>query len=261
MDQSAPPVPAPGTPPPTPAQKRRVLVEALGTFAVITVAASLLYQVHALERYFSAIVAALFLYLPFWILGRDRLDHYGFTTHPLRLNLFLVAALTAAVLPLFTVGFVGWERVACLVRALRPLAPAACPAISVGARGWLAQVSAHWALRLPPDFARLSLATFVVVALPEEFFFRGYLQGRLAEIWPARRTLLGAPVGLALVVASALFALCHLAVQWQPTTLAVFFPGLVFGWMRARTGSVLAGSLFHAVCNLYIETLQRSMFG
>ena len=71
----------------------------------------------------------------------------------------------------------------------------------------------------------------------------------------------GAPVGRALVAQSALFALCHLAVQGNPATLAVFFPGLVFGWLRARTDSIFAGTLFHALCNLYIEVLHRSFFG
>jgi hypothetical protein len=31
--------------------------------------------------------------------------------------------------------------------------------------------------------------------------------------------------------------------------------------MRARTGSVMAGTLFHAACNLYIECLHRTFFG
>ena len=43
--------------------------------------------------------------------------------------------------------------------------------------------------------------------------------------------------------------------------LTRFFPGLVFGWMRARSGSILPGVLFHALCNLYIETLGRSFAG
>ena len=34
-------------------------------------------------------------------------------------------------------------------------------------------------LRLPKRFPRLALAQLVVVALPEEYFFRGYVQTRL----------------------------------------------------------------------------------
>jgi len=99
-----------------------------------------------------------------------------------------------------------------------------------------------------------------VVALPEEVFFRGYLLGRLEAVWPSRRSLFGAPVGAALVVSAVLFALGHFLVDFNPQRLAVFFPALVFGWMRARTGSVAAGALFHAACNLLSEVLHASGF-
>ena len=68
-------------------------------------------------------------------------------------------------------------------------------------------------------------------------------------------------MGRALVVSAALFAVGHVLVDGNPIRLAVFFPGLVFGWMRARTGSILPGLLFHAMCNLCSEVLHRSFFG
>ena len=67
------------------------------------------------------------------------------------------------------------------------------------------------------------------------------------------------PLG-ALVVSSALFALGHLAVVPNPQRLAVFFPALVFGWMRGRTGSILAGATFHALCNIFADVLHTSFF-
>jgi membrane protease YdiL (CAAX protease family) len=39
--------------------------------------------------------------------------------------------------------------------------------------------------------------------------------------------------------------------------LAVFFPALLFGWLRARTGGIGASVLFHASCNLYALLLGR----
>ena len=38
---------------------------------------------------------------------------------------------------------------------------------------------------------------------------------------------------------------------------AVFFPALVFGWLRARTGGIGASMLFHALCNVYSQALGR----
>jgi membrane protease YdiL (CAAX protease family) len=115
-------------------------------------------------------------------------------------------------------------------------------------------------LQLPPDFLLLALSQILVVAVPEELFFRGYLMGRLEERWPSRRRFLGANVGRPLVVSSLLFALGHLLVDFDLQRLSVFVPALVFGWMRARTGSIAAGALFHALCNLFSEVLHDSFF-
>jgi len=232
----------------------RVLVEVLLTYALCSGLAALAYRVRALDEWFNVVVAALFLYAPAWVLRRRDLADYGLTARPLGANLALAAVVAAVVLPPFFAGFYLWAHAACVVPALRELSPTRC-----GPGGPWPTV-----LRLPPGILSLDprrnllLAELLVVALPEEFFFRGYVQGRLSEVFSAGRRLLGANVGVAVVLASALFALSHVIVQGRPTTLAVFFPGLVFGWMRARSGSILPGTLFHALCNVYIDTLARS---
>jgi membrane protease YdiL (CAAX protease family) len=96
-----------------------------------------------------------------------------------------------------------------------------------------------------------------VIALPEEAFYRGYLQSRLDEAWPPRWNVLGARVGPSLLATAAIFALGHLATVHLPARLAVFFPALVFGWLRARTGGIGAGVCFHAACNIYSQILGR----
>jgi len=113
---------------------------------------------------------------------------------------------------------------------------------------------------LPRDFAQMALAQFLVVALPEEYFFRGYVQSRLEAVWPSQRRLFGQPVGFSLIAASILFALGHVLVDFNALRLAVFFPALVFGWMRQATGSILASVLFHACSNLLSELLHHFFF-
>lgn len=98
----------------------------------------------------------------------------------------------------------------------------------------------------------------LVIALPEECFYRGYLQSSLDEAWRARVRILGAEVGPSLVATSALFAAGHLATEFDANRLAVFFPALLFGWLRARTGGVGAGIVLHALCNLFAAYLARS---
>ncbi|HXU01770.1 MAG TPA: CPBP family glutamic-type intramembrane protease, partial [Polyangia bacterium] len=65
----------------------------------------------------------------------------------------------------------------------------------------------------------------------------------------------------ALIVSSVLFAVSHVVVIPNPQRLAVFFPALLFGWMRARTGSIVPGALFHALCNILSDVLHVSYFG
>jgi membrane protease YdiL (CAAX protease family) len=96
----------------------------------------------------------------------------------------------------------------------------------------------------------LVLGQVFVIALPEEAFFRGFLQSRLDRAWPRRWRVLGADVGVSIVVTSVMFAIAHVLTLPHPARLAVFFPSLLFGWLRARTGGIGASVLFHAGCNL-----------
>jgi hypothetical protein len=122
---------------------------------------------------------------------------------------------------------------------------------------YVAYRGAHWPPRLavPPGFGDEVLGQLLVIALPEEAFFRGYLQTALDDAWPPRRRVLGAPVGAGLFVSSAIFAAGHLLTDPRPSRLAVFFPSLLFGWLRAKSGDTLPGVFFHAACNLLVRSL------
>jgi membrane protease YdiL (CAAX protease family) len=127
----------------------------------------------------------------------------------------------------------------------------------VGWRLWWAPKLA-FSLTLRPDaMASEALGQIFVIAFPEEAFYRGYLQSRLDEAWAPRWRVLGARVGPGLLAAAAIFALGHIATVAVPARLAVFFPALVFGWLRARTGGIGASVAFHAMCNLYAQALGR----
>ena len=118
-----------------------------------------------------------------------------------------------------------------------------------------------WHIQVPFHLPHLgSLANdfsgqLLVIALPEEAFYRGYLQSALDEVWEPRWRVLGAELGPGLLVSSALFALGHLCTEFNAARLAVFFPSLVFGYLRARTRGVGAGIVFHAACNLFASYL------
>jgi len=110
----------------------------------------------------------------------------------------------------------------------------------------------------PRELYDFVLGHLIAVALPEEALFRGYFQTRLSELFPERQRLLGAELSLhALACQACLFALLHFLVGFSPARLAVLFPGLLFGWMRAKRGGIGAAVWFHAMCNLLAEVLTR----
>jgi len=108
------------------------------------------------------------------------------------------------------------------------------------------------------DFASFALAQLVIVGLPEEALFRGYFQTRLTDVWPKTTRILGAHISvLALVSQAVLFAVLHFVVDLQPERLAVFFPALLFGWVRARRDGIGAAIVLHALSNLLSDLLTR----
>ncbi|MDH5674919.1 MAG: MrtC family glutamic-type intramembrane protease [Myxococcales bacterium] len=117
----------------------------------------------------------------------------------------------------------------------------------------------HFELRVPEGLPTLLLSQVVAVGLPEEAFFRGYLQGRLSDAFKARRRILGAELSLAaLLLQAVLFGVIHFAVDLHPARLAVFFPALLFGWLRARRGGIGAALVLHALSNGLAELLAHS---
>lgn len=97
-----------------------------------------------------------------------------------------------------------------------------------------------------------------VVSFFEELFFRGYLYERFEEasrcLFEEDRLIFWVPVA----ATAFLFGAAHVAVDLDPARMSVFFPALLFGWLRAKTGSLIAPILSHATANVVFEVLVRS---
>jgi membrane protease YdiL (CAAX protease family) len=113
-------------------------------------------------------------------------------------------------------------------------------------------------LRLPPNLAGVILDQTLIVALPEEFFFRGYLQTQFDKSFGRPYRFLRADVGLGLPIAAAIFALCHVPFG-GPARMIVFFPGLFYGWLRARTDTIIVPTLYHAASNVLMKVMIASL--
>lgn len=120
---------------------------------------------------------------------------------------------------------------------------------------------AHFDGQHLPSFLTLAvyfLFQVLVVAFPEEFFFRGYLQTRFYELSkpkPGPAHFLTLPAVLSILASNALFAMSHLIVSPQASRLLTFFPGLVFGWLWYRTRELWVGVVYHALCNTLLLAL------
>ena len=87
----------------------------------------------------------------------------------------------------------------------------------------------------------LWLSVVVVAPVTEELFFRGFLHRGWAPSW------LG--VSGTIVVTSVMWALLHQ--QYNALgILFIFLMGLIFGWMRQRSGSTLLPMVLHTFNNL-----------
>jgi len=247
----------PGVTAPRPSLREPLLAFAIAT-ALGASFAALGTVVPLVREYLNVLIAIVFFQTPVVAArraGRD-LDYrdVGLRADPVALNLAVIGVVVLLTFPAFVGAFFLFYDRVCALPTL-PLARSFAPLC----HHWLGFSRGH--LHAPPDLALLALSQVVVVAIPEELFFRGYLMERLEQVWPPTRRLFGAKVGWALIVSSALFALGHVAVIPNPQRLAVFFPALLFGWMRARTGSIAAGATYHALCNVLADTLHVSYFG
>lgn len=241
---------------------RDALIAWASVAALVTALVQIDVKLPAVGHLGSALVAVVFIYAPVVVAWRRRedLEDYGFHWAPVRRGLLTFAAAGALVFPLFVAGYFAFYEIACRSDLLSNLVPrgmcaryGGLDALHVPDLTWTASQAAN---ALSAEFVAVQL---VVVALPEELFFRGLLLGLLERRFPPARRVLGGGVGLALVLSSLAFAMIHLPKDGDPRALATFFPGLLFGWMRSATGSILAPTLTHAASNILVRALDLAV--
>ena len=229
------------------ALNRSPVREALAVWGAVIGALALLrvvtWSVAALHGIVGAVAVAAFLYMPLRFLERRGQDAHdaGWRFDRLRADLAWSLGVCAVVLPLFGLLFVQFARWLAHVPAQT--------------REWLAPYvwvrgTFHLEVPLSWDFAG-QVAGNAAVAFSEEFFYRGYMTLRFEERWTPLRSALAA---------AALFAVGHLLTP-APWRLAVFFPALLFAWLRNRTGTIVGASIAHFLCNVWLLVLERSAFG
>ena len=125
--------------------------------------------------------------------------------------------------------------------------------------GWFSFVNicsdVDFGFRLTSSIFTLIAFQVFFVAIPEEFFYRGYVQTRLNEVLPKKSTIMGVRCGMGLWLTAIFFAFGHSLVGILWWHFAIFFPGILFGLLREKTGGVLAPAFLHAACNVGVVVL------
>lgn len=182
----------------------------------------------------STIVAILFLYTPIMVLWYKRrsIDFLDRGWRPYARSFAVFAAISVIVFPLFVTGAHLWQL-------------------------FIAGKSAFRAAPFP-NFLNIALFQLLLIALPEEFYFRGYFQSAMNLIFERRWRVLGTNLGWGWIITAAVFAFAHTIVVYQWWHFSIFFPALIFGYLRERTGSITAPILFHAASNILMDWVSRS---
>lgn len=186
----------------------------------------------------GALAVALFLWAPQRFLekrGQDAHDA-GWRFDRLRADFGWALGTSAVVLPLFALAFFQFPAwLALLPQPVRVLLAPYAGGVSLHAP------AVTWDL-----FGQI--AGNGAVAFSEEFFYRGYLTLRFEERYRPVRAALFAAV---------LFALGHLLTP-APFRLLVFFPALLFAFLRNRTRTIVGAAITHWLFNVALLLLQAS---
>jgi membrane protease YdiL (CAAX protease family) len=101
---------------------------------------------------------------------------------------------------------------------------------------------------------------FFFAGFGEEILFRGYMQTRLNEDFGKPWRLKGVSFGPGLLISAALFGVLHLLNPLNPfmgqhglnvwLAISSSFTGLLFGFVREKTGTVLSPSIAHGLVDI-----------
>lgn len=242
-----------------PVKLSSVLVEIVLLWLVANLVIRAVVQLHsalALPDVVLAVIPFVFIYAPValcWLRGVDsyRYPLYvpGFRDTRAWLDAFKSSMKWFVVLLVpWIVGYHIWMTMSCDVVEG-----------ALDSTGWFSYVNicpdVDFGFRLTSSIFTVIAFQVFFVAIPEEFFYRGYIQTRLSEVLPNRGELIGVGYGAGLWITALLFAFGHSLVTFQWWHFAIFFPGILFGLLREKTGGVLAPAFLHAACNVGVVVL------
>jgi len=218
--------------------KKTEILFVVGLNLLLLVAAGIVTQ----QRFSGALTLVAFLYTPIfilWLQGKGS-DDFGFSLqHFFEISKHLKVLGLACLFTFvpFMLGFHVWQVV-----------------FKNQVFEFSQHPSAIW-------FLKILAVQILLVALPEEFFFRGYFQSRMGHLpFLAKHKLhlWGAVIEGGwgnLLITNLYFATVHLINTPNPFRLLTFFPGLMFSFLWARTRNLAVPIVYHALSNVLLFAL------
>jgi len=112
---------------------------------------------------------------------------------------------------------------------------------------------------------------YVFIGPGEEILFRSYIQSRLNEAFGRSYRFFGVNWGWGLVITSLLFGFWHVLAPFNPILgkfdlmwphgFWAFFLGLILGFIREKSGSVVAPAILHGVVNYPPQAIVYTLLG
>jgi len=211
-----------------PLRSGRDLVETLIFFGLVIGLIRIFYQMREVAwaaPYVPVVVAIILIYLPLmhsrW--RREAVTYFDRSPQQWKRSFRLFAVICLLIFPIFLLLNHLWQE-------------------------WV--LGAHFVNKGLPPLLWVTVDQLFLVSIPEEIFFRGWLQTRLNKRWANRWRIFGVPIGWSWIVTAVLFAVAHSFITFQWWHFSIFFPGLAFGWLREKTGTITTAALFHCACNL-----------
>ncbi len=213
--------------------KKYMLWEVLGVTIALLVISRILTvfrSVLLIDQLLPLFIAIMFLYAPNYICQwrKRRLPNFvDQTVHDYMRSFYIASIAAIIVFPLFFIGVHMWQSFL-------------FPTLS-------------FTFQLLPDVLLFSLYQVILVALPEEYYFRGYFQTSLNAVFEKKWRILGVHLGWSWIITSIVFAFAHTMITFRWWHFSIFFPGLLFGYLREKTGRITASIICHALSNILMN--------
>jgi membrane protease YdiL (CAAX protease family) len=215
-------------------------VYAFTFFAVTTGILKLLEvsKISILKTLLPLLAAIMFLYIPtlYSVKKKDKEIVEIIKIKNLKTSMILCVYISIIIFPFYTAGFYVFHS------------------IILGKKFLL-----HFPLDSPGNFITTLLFHIFIAALPEETFYRGFIQELFNRDFGKKWKIFKIEFGPSIFLTSILFALGHYIIIPHPFRLAVFFPSLLFGLLKEKYENITLPFLFHAIANIYSGVLE-SMF-